>query len=267
MTPPVGDACLQAIDVDLVESLYQELAHDLARVRRYQRLLRTSRYDDKRAAANAQAMLTLSESTWQPVEFGRFTSAQFDDLEAELTYMLLRTVQPSRVIEISPHGGWSTSWILNALKDNGHGIVRSFDLIDESIRRVPRDLSDGAHEFVLGDVRDAKYLPDEIEYLFLDSDHTATFAHWIVREVLPRVRSGGVVSVHDVFHPDGPATSGGEGTVILDWLRERGIEWFTLAPSERPEVYERIEQVKLSLNIAYPICESTANSCLFFVMP
>src|SRR3989442_8290193 len=35
-----------------------------------------------------------------------------DDLEAEITYLLIRARRPKVVVEMSPNAGWSTIWIL-----------------------------------------------------------------------------------------------------------------------------------------------------------
>ena len=62
---------------------------------------------------------------------------QLDDIEAEVTYLLIRESRPSTVVEISPSGGWSTSWILQALKDNDYGTLYSYDYNDASTKVLP----------------------------------------------------------------------------------------------------------------------------------
>src|SRR5437879_13406599 len=44
-----------------------------------------------------------------------------DDLEAEITYLLIRDQRPKVVMEVSPNAGWSSTWILSALRDNADG--------------------------------------------------------------------------------------------------------------------------------------------------
>ena len=81
---------MEAITTDLVTDLYREHRADLARVRHEQLRLRR---DDP-------AM-----------------KAQLDDIEAEITYLLLRHARPETVVEIGTFHGWSTTWILRALRD------------------------------------------------------------------------------------------------------------------------------------------------------
>jgi predicted O-methyltransferase YrrM len=255
------------LGVERIPDLYRAFARDLVRVRRYQSLLFTERFDQERAIRQAEALVELANSTFVPIHAHSFTSAQFDDLEAEIAYLLMREHRPELVVEVSPCGGWSTSWILNALHDNAHGVVHSYDLIDHSLAKVPPDLRQGRHWFHQGDVRESRELPSRIDYLFLDSDHTGEFGGWAVANLFPRVRSGGLVSVHDVFHPDGVAISGGEGPVVLDWLERNGIDYLSLSPTHAPEAAAVAEAARREIGITFDICESRANSALFFVMP
>ena len=79
---------------------------------------------------------------------------QLDDLEAEITYLLLRATKPAAVVELGTFHGWSTSWILSALRDNGSGHLHSFDLIDNVVRNVPAELAEGRWTFVQGDIKE-----------------------------------------------------------------------------------------------------------------
>ncbi|MEU6641291.1 LuxR C-terminal-related transcriptional regulator [Saccharomonospora sp. NPDC046836] len=64
--------------------------------------------------------------------------AQLDDIEAELTYLRLRETRPEQVVEIGSLHGWSSAWILRALRDNGTGHLLTTDLRDEASFTVPR---------------------------------------------------------------------------------------------------------------------------------
>jgi hypothetical protein len=68
------------IDLDLVRVLYQRHEDALRSARKHQRELRQ----------RIPAM-----------------KAQLDDIEAEITYLLLRHFQPARVVEIGSLHGWS----------------------------------------------------------------------------------------------------------------------------------------------------------------
>jgi Methyltransferase domain len=109
--------------------------------------------EDLRAAREAQREL-LVERTLKP---------KLDDIEAELTYLALRETRPAAVVEIGSFHGWSTTWILRALRDNGSGHLYTFDLVDHATRAVPAELAGERWTFVPGDVRETahRHLPPD----------------------------------------------------------------------------------------------------------
>src|SRR6201991_302786 len=121
------DRQLRLIDLGYIFELYKEFAGELAAVGKAQR-----EYADSMKA------------TMTP---------QLDDLEAEITYLLLRAIKPAGVVELGTFHGWSTTWILSALRDNGFGHLHSFDLIDNVVRNVPAELVADRWTFVMGDIK------------------------------------------------------------------------------------------------------------------
>lgn len=201
------------------------------------------------------------EMLGMPAEYHRLLKPQLDDLEAEATYLFVREFRPRTVVEISPDGGWSTTWLLAALRDNGAGRLFSYDLFDHCTRTVPQELAKGRWTFAQGDVRLA-HLPPRIDYLFMDSAHSAPFARWYIRELFPRLAPGTPVSIHDIF----PA-SPGESRVVRKWLLEQDVDYLTTAPAAAPDVYERLLRVKRQLGLDEPIHDSRRNPMVFFQLP
>ncbi|GAA2550494.1 class I SAM-dependent methyltransferase [Pseudonocardia hydrocarbonoxydans] len=227
------------IDLGRVSALYRTHAADLARVVADQRRFR--------------------ESTPS-------MTPQLDDLEAEITYLLLRDARPAHVMELGTFHGWSTSWILQALRDNGSGHLHSFDRIDNVRHTVPRELTGDRWTFVHGDVRRRlSDVPRDTGYLFVDAAHTAAFARWFLADLFPLVPSGIPVSVHDVHHGRFvlPFT---EGAVLLRWMRERGVEGFTASRRRAPGVYARLMALREELGLA-GARGTTRNPMLWFTMP
>jgi predicted O-methyltransferase YrrM len=188
-----------------------------------------------------------------------------DDLEAEITYLLIREQAPKRVVEMSPNTGWSTTWILSALRDNGnHGELWSYDLHDTATKLVPPPLAADRWHFVLGDARRTIPNAPEFDYLFIDSDHSASFAQWYSQTLLPRVRPGVMVSVHDVFHQ---AELSEEGVVVADWLKERGMSYWTVASSIEAPGMQEFREARRTLHPDFkrPI-HGGANPMMFFRM-
>lgn len=227
------------IDLGRVCALYRTHAADLARVVGEQRRFREA------------------TSSMTP---------QLDDVEAEVTYLLLRDARPAHVMELGTFHGWSTSWILRALRDNGCGHLHSFDRIDNVRRTVPPELAADRWTFVLGDVRER--LPDvprDAGYLFVDAAHTASFARWFLAELFPLVPAGIPVSVHDVHHGRRvlPLT---EGAVVLRWMREHGVTGFTASRRRAPDAFARIAEVRAELGLT-GARGTTRNPMLWFTMP
>lgn len=174
---------------------------------------------------------------------------QLDDIEAELTYLHLRELRPATVMELGTFHGWSTTWILSALRDNGTGTLHSFDRIDNVVRNVPTALADGRWTFVQGDVQKALDLvPPDVDFLFVDADHGRRFGRWYLAHLFPLMRSGTTVSVHDVFHGKN-ARILSEGREVVSWLDERGVELFTAARRHAPETFAALNEVRAEVGI------------------
>ncbi|WP_338899880.1 class I SAM-dependent methyltransferase [Streptomyces sp. TG1A-60] len=229
----------QPIDIDHIRHLYSTYAHDLDRVRERQR-----------------ALLAPPASM----------KAQLDDIEAEITYLLLREARPETVVEIGTFHGWSTTWILRALRDNGTGHLYSYDTVDHVAREVPGELSEGRWTFTQGDAREnLEKIPDTADFLFIDAAHSASFARWYIRDLFPRMRPGIPVCVHDVFHGRRPLPFT-EGAVVLRWLAERENPWFTASPARAPKMYDRLTHIKQSLTLDHPLRNSRDNPMIFFTL-
>lgn len=230
---------MEEITTDLVAELYREHRADLGRAR-----------DEQRRLLRDDPSL----------------KAQLDDIEAEITYLLLRHTRPATVVEIGTFYGWSTTWILRALRDNGHGLLHSFDLVDEVRRHVPPKLGADRWSFTQGDARAVDpALIRRTDHLFIDADHGRRFARWYVAHLLPEVRAGVPVSVHDVFH-GWRAKPFSEGSVVLRWLDERGIGHFTAALRRAPDVQRLLSERKAALGLDEPVRTGRTNPMIFFRM-
>jgi predicted O-methyltransferase YrrM len=231
---------VQPIDLGYVTELYREYAGDLAVVGKAQR-------------AYAESM-------------GSRMTPQLDDLEAEITYLLLRATAPAVVMELGALHGWSTSWILSALRDNGSGQLHSFDLIDNAVRNVPAELAEGRWTFVKGDIADTlDRVPSDTGYLFVDAAHTARFARWYIEHLFPRVPDGIPVSVHDVFHFRATLPLH-EGRVVVRWLDGKQSPYFTASRARARATYDSLNALREELGLT-PIRGAGDNPMIYFIMP
>ena len=227
------------IDLDRVTELYRTHAGDLARVIGQQRRFR----------AAVPSM-----------------TPQLDDIEAEITYLLLRDTRPEQVIELGTFHGWSTTWILGALRDNGTGHLHSFDRIDNVVRNVPAGLAAGRWTFVPGPVQERLAdVPRDVGHLFVDAAHSGRFARWYLQHLFPLVPAGIPVSVHDVFHGR-RARPFSEGAVVLRWLQAREVAWFTPSRRRAPSAFSALVALRTELGLT-GARGTVANPMLWFTMP
>ncbi len=191
---------------------------------------------------------------------------QLDDIEAELTYLRLRELRPAKVMELGTFHGWSTTWMLRALRDNGTGHLYSYDRVDHVVNNVPDDLAAGRWTFTRGNVQDElDTIPRDLDYLFVDADHGRRFGRWYLEHLFPLMPGGTPVSVHDVFHGR-RARPISEGAEVVRWLGERDIPLFTAARKHAPAVFTEINEVRAELGIE-GVRGTTVNPMIWFTLP
>lgn len=157
----------------------------------------------------------------------RFDQDWFPRLDAAAAYAIVRRERPARIVEIG--SGHSTRFLAQAVADGG--LATSVTAIDPAprarlaglaLRHVPQLLADADRALFetlgAGDI------------LFVDSSHVAmpgSDVDILVGEVLPRLRAGTLLHVHDIFLPDAyPAAWGwrgyNEATVVAALLAGGG---------------------------------------------
>lgn len=133
----------------------------------------------------------------------------FGDVEGRLLYAMIRWLRPGRIMEVG--GGVSTAFIaaaceLNRLRDRTDALHRCVE---------PRPTPELEHYcqqhgvvLVKADVRDIdrrEFLElGQNDLLFIDSSHVVKIdsdVEHLVLEVLPRLRDGVVVHIHDISFP------------------------------------------------------------------
>lgn len=127
---------------------------------------------------------------------GRVFNGLFDTVDAYLYYAVLRTVRPSRVIEI---GTGNSAWFAaDALRRNGRGSILAID--PRPMVRPPRGV-----EWLAAKVEDVALdrfdalRPGDV--LFIDSSHRQDEVRYHRERILPRLPKGVIVHVHDFYFP------------------------------------------------------------------
>lgn len=225
-----------------IAGLYQTYGQDLVAVREEQRSLYQS--------------LT-SRGIW----------CQFDDIEAELLYLFIREMDAGMAVEIASGPGWSTSWMLQALRAMEAGALRSFDKNCNTPDFVPAKLAKPGWRFVKQDIQEVSgALPEQVDFLLVDTDHQPELVDWIIEHIFPLVRSGGRVAVHDVFNLATPVH--GEAVQVFRYLEKIGVRPYTVSYCF-PRIHAAINKARkaVGIDVDKPIHPWPNNPLLIFDVP
>lgn len=223
--------------------------------------------------SNDEYIRNLNEIKNKMRKIHSITTPQFDDIEAEIVCLLIMHTKPKLIHEFSPCGGWSSLYMLNTLEfisDNSKLV--SFDIVDKCTSNINCVFPQfkNKFEFHLGNVEE-KYtsFTEDIDYLFIDSDHSAEFTkRYIDNLLIPlllklrKINKKIFVSVHDVFHSEIPSE---EGVLVIDFLEKNNIEYFS------PLHYEHCETLSIIRNNNTILDKSevhyaTTNPCIYFIL-
>lgn len=156
-------------------------------------------------------------------QLGRFGFCLDNDAYAGLDpfvlYGFIRHYQPAMVLEIG--SGHSTRVMAAALSRNEQGFLISADPYPGD--QLRSDMHGFPHAFITQKAEQLQYdLFDRLDsgdVLFIDSTHTVRCGgdvNFLLLEVLPRLRPGVIVHLHDIFLPE---------EYPREWLLEKHIFW------------------------------------------
>ncbi len=132
----------------------------------------------------------------------RFDQSWFPRLDAAAAYAIVRREQPRRIVEIG--SGHSTRFMARAVEDGG--LATRITCIDPAPRAALSRLAVEHKPLLLRDADPAIFEALEPgDILFIDSSHIAmpgTDVDRLFLDILPRLKSGTLVHVHDVTLPD-----------------------------------------------------------------
>jgi predicted O-methyltransferase YrrM len=142
----------------------------------------------------------------QLAEFPGYRLGSTPTFDLETIYSLVRAMRPSVVVETGVCYGASSAYILEALRDNGHGVLYSIDL-GNTPDEPPNDFfvrPSIKHRWrlIIGDSR--RELPrllarlGQIDLFHHDSLHTYEHMMWEYETAFPYLGPDGVLSSHDV---------------------------------------------------------------------
>jgi predicted O-methyltransferase YrrM len=153
----------------------------------------------------------ISELNWNSLPSAdsyHYNNGYFESCDAEVAYCMVREWKPRRIVEIG--SGFSTRAMAQALRANRDrdGLAGELVTVDPSPERLPEN---GLGDVVTVVVDHVQRLDISLferlradDMLFIDSSHVVSVGSDVVREylqILPRLKPGVLVHVHDIFLP------------------------------------------------------------------
>jgi len=157
--------------------------------------------------------------------------------EAYSLYSFIRKYKPKKIKEMSPNNGFSTFVMSQAILDEGYEseleMFDSYDLKDMFCEEAREKFSKlKVFNFFGGDAKETLNLSEKIDFFFVDSDHSKSFAEWYIN----LFEFADFIFVHDInpseeYHLKyrGEHTEnkncGGEPLVIYNFLKQKGYDY------------------------------------------
>jgi hypothetical protein len=149
------------------------------------------------------SLLPLNASVDLPSHQFHFHNGVFDGLDAVVLYCMIRHFNPRRIIEIG--SGWSTLLSAQAALKNGN---TQLVCIEPFPNQVLKGGFPGLSSLITNRVEEVDLATfqelEEGDILFVDTTHvvkTNGDVNYLYLEVIPRLRKGVIVHIHDIFFP------------------------------------------------------------------
>lgn len=125
------------------------------------------------------------------------------DGEGRILYALIRTTGMRKALELGTGHGCATSHMARALKENGGVLVTvdKPDSIDLASFTISEDLAPNVLRVLEDGIEWTRRNTIGFDLIFEDGPHTFEFTRDAIKAILPCLRAGSFVLVHDVFGP------------------------------------------------------------------
>ena len=145
----------------------------------------------------------LRKEYWEPINYN-FSDEnfehRFEETSSAMMYSLIREYKPTNVVALGTSYGGSTLIITAALLANGLPYTYLAAEKEDDLRKQTRDhviQKYGVAPELIGDLTIHENYPDEIDFLFHDTNHDRETTEWVFKNVMPKVKKGGLVIFHD----------------------------------------------------------------------
>jgi hypothetical protein len=189
--------------------------------------------EDLRNVIKKNIFLSDFEKIWNKPFSGNKGLNKF---ETYCLYCFIRVYKPKKIKEMSPNDGFSTYIMCNAIIDENFSeeivFFHSYDIqntfCSEAITEYGKIKN---FQFFLGDAKTTLSINENIDFFFIDSNHSKIFAKWY----LQFLNYPNFIFVHDINPSAEYSTkfrssdlenvySGGEPFVVYDFLKYKGYK-------------------------------------------
>ena len=143
-----------------------------------------------------------TQASDNPAEF-HLNNGRFDGTDALVLYCMVRHFRPARVVEVG--SGMSSLLTAQAARKNGQTELTCIEPFpNELLKQGFAGLTQLIAEPVQGVGREIFDSLDKNDILFIDSTHVVQIGgdvNFLFLEILPRLRPGVIVHIHDIFLP------------------------------------------------------------------
>lgn len=145
----------------------------------------------------------LLKEYWEPINYN-FSDEnfehRFESTSSAMMYALIREYKPKNVVALGTSYGGSTLIITAALLANKQPYKYLASEKEEDLRKKTEyHVLQKYHVApeLIGDLTQHKNYPDEIDFLFHDTNHDRATTEWVFENIMPKVKKGGLVIFHD----------------------------------------------------------------------
>jgi hypothetical protein len=136
--------------------------------------------------------------------FPKLPVSSYGNLESMVLYCFIRDIKPKVVAEIGTEVKSRSSFIIeSALQKNRTGSLHIMADLTGKVERAAENLMidfDANIKVLSGRIQDTYSKQDwsEVDFLFIDADHPRSFAKWYLDNLIPLLKEGTYVHIHDI---------------------------------------------------------------------
>lgn len=133
--------------------------------------------------------------------FPTYFEHRFDEVSSRMLYSLIRHYKPTTPLAIGTWRGGSTCLMMAAFLENHKQFFYTASELEDDLREETREnciRKNIVAPVMIGDItKNLDRVPNQIDFLFHDTNHDLDTTKWIHENIFPRIKKGSLVCMHD----------------------------------------------------------------------